>query len=114
MTGLLDAPVLEHALLPVRPGEQDAFEAAMAEAVPLVSSIPGFRGIRVSRGVEQPGTYLLLIGWDSVEAHEVGFRGSPQYAAVARAPAPLLRPVPGGRALRPGSGRTYSRVTSPE
>ena len=76
---LLDAPVLEHALLPVRDGEHAAFEAAMAAAVPLVSSIPGFRGIRVSRGVERPGTYLLLIGWDSVEAHEVGFRGSPQY-----------------------------------
>ena len=80
MTGLFDAPVIEHALLPVRPGEQEAFEAAMREAVPLVSSIPGFRGIRVARGVEQPGTYLLLIGWDSVESHEVGFRGSPQYA----------------------------------
>ena len=80
MTGLLDAPVIEHALLPVRAGDHEAFEAAMAEAVPLVSGMPGFRGIRVSRGVEQGGTYLLLIGWDSVEAHEVGFRGSPQYA----------------------------------
>jgi len=79
MTGLLDAPVLEQALLPVRAGEHAAFQAAMAEAVPLVSSVPGFRGISVSRGVERPGTYLLLIGWDSVEAHEVGFRGSPQY-----------------------------------
>jgi heme-degrading monooxygenase HmoA len=79
MSGPLDAPVLEHALLPVRPGDEDAFERALAEAVPLVASIPGFRGIRVSRGVERPGTYLLLIGWDSVEAHETGFRGSPQY-----------------------------------
>ena len=112
MTGLLDAPVLEHALLPVRAGQEDAFEAAMAEAVPLVASIPGFRGIHVSRGVERPGTYLLLIGWDSVEAHEVGFPRVAAVRAVARAPAPLLRPVPGGRALRPGSGRTYPRVTS--
>lgn len=79
MSPLLDAPVVEHALLPVRDGLQDAFEAALAEAVPLVASIPGFRGIHVSRGVEQPGTYLLLVGWDSVAAHEVGFRGSPQY-----------------------------------
>ena len=76
---LLDAPVLEQALLPVREGQEDAFEVAMSAAVPLVSSIPGFRGIRVSRGVERSGTYLLLIGWDSVEAHEVVFRGSPQY-----------------------------------
>jgi len=80
MTGPLDAPVLEHALLQVRPGHEDAFERAIAEAIPLVASTPGFRGIRVSRGVESPASYLLLIGWDSVEAHEVGFRGSPQYA----------------------------------
>ena len=48
--------------------------------MPLVASVPGFRGIRVSRGLERPATYLLLVGWDSVEAHEVGFRGSPPYA----------------------------------
>ena len=80
MTGPLDAPVVEHALLPVRPGEEPAFERAMAAALPLVAEVPGFRGLHLSRGVEQPSTYLLLVGWDSVEAHEVGFRGSPQYA----------------------------------
>ncbi|WP_421734088.1 antibiotic biosynthesis monooxygenase family protein [Cellulomonas sp.] len=80
MTAPLGAPVLEHALLPVRAGHEGSFERAMAEAVPLVAGIPGLRGIHVSRSVERPGTYLLLIGWDSVEAHETGFRGSPQYA----------------------------------
>ncbi|MEZ0447840.1 antibiotic biosynthesis monooxygenase family protein [Cellulomonas sp. ICMP 17802] len=80
MTGPLGAPVVEHALLPVRAGDEGAFERALAEATPLVAGIPGFRGIHVSRGIERPGTYLLLVGWDSVEAHEVGFRGSPQYA----------------------------------
>lgn len=79
MTDLLSAPVLEHALLPVRPGEHAAFEEALATALPLVESVPGFRGVHVSRSIESPGTYLLLIGWDSVEAHTVGFRGSPQY-----------------------------------
>jgi len=79
MTGPLDAPVLEHALLPVRAGQEGEFERAIAEATPLVASIPGFRGIHVSRSAESTSTYLLLIGWDSVEAHEVGFRASPQY-----------------------------------
>ena len=79
MTDLLSAPVVEHALLPVRPGEHDAFEKALAAALPLVESIPGFRGVHVSRSIESPDTYLLLIGWDSVESHTVGFRGSRQY-----------------------------------
>ncbi|NUU16109.1 antibiotic biosynthesis monooxygenase [Cellulomonas humilata] len=80
MTGPLGAPVLEHALLPVRAGQEESFELAVAEATPLQTGLPGFRGVHVSRCVERPGTYLLLIGWDSVEAHETGFRGSPQYA----------------------------------
>jgi len=106
MTGLLDAPVLEQAHLPVRAGEEAAFEAAMVEAVPLVSAMPGFCGIHVSRGVERPGTYLLLIGWDSVEAHEIGFRRSPQYSRWRELlhhfyePFPVVEhfvPVPGER-----------------
>ena len=80
MTDLLSAPVLEHALLPVRPGQSEAFEQALEQALPLVAEIAGFRGVHVSRSVENPDTYLLLMGWDTVEAHPVGFRGSPQYA----------------------------------
>ncbi|WP_028048616.1 antibiotic biosynthesis monooxygenase [Cellulomonas sp. URHD0024] len=80
MSDLLAAPVLEHALLPVRAGQHEAFERALEQALPLLAEIPGFRGVRVSRSVESPGSYLLLMGWESVEAHTVGFRGSPQYA----------------------------------
>jgi heme-degrading monooxygenase HmoA len=77
--GLLAAPVLEHATLQVRPGRAAAFEAAMREALPLVSAAPGFRGARVSRNLDRPDTYLLLVGWASVAAHEQGFRGSAPY-----------------------------------
>jgi len=79
MGDLLAAPVLEHALLPVRPGTSAAFEQAMAQALPIIRAVPGCHGARVSRCVERPETYLLLVGWDSVEAHEVGFRGSADY-----------------------------------
>ncbi|WP_426592259.1 antibiotic biosynthesis monooxygenase family protein [Cellulomonas sp. McL0617] len=81
MSDLLAAPVLEHALLPVRAGAREAFERALEQALPLVQAMPGCRGVRVSRNLERPGTYLLLIGWDSVEAHTVGFRESEQYVA---------------------------------
>jgi len=76
---LLTAPVLEHAPLRVRPGRTAAFEAAMREALPLIAAAPGFRGARVSRSVESPETYLLLVGWESVAAHEEGFRASTAY-----------------------------------
>ena len=80
MSDPLAAAVLEHAVLPVRPGQSEAFERALEQALPLVEGIPGCRGVHVSRSLESPDTYLLLIGWDSVEAHTVGFRGSAQYA----------------------------------
>ena len=71
--------ILEHALLPVREGEEADFEAVFAEAQAIIRSMPGFMSLRLQRGIESPGTYLLLVEWESVEHHEVGFRQSPEY-----------------------------------
>ena len=71
--------ILEHALLPVKAGEEAAFEAAFAEARPIIASMPGFISLRLERGIERPSTYLLLVEWQSVEHHEVGFRQSAEY-----------------------------------
>ena len=72
--------ILEHAILPVIPGREAAFEAAFAEAKVIISGMPGFIDLRLSRSIETPNAYLLLVHWESVEAHEQGFRGSPEYA----------------------------------
>ena len=71
--------ILEHAILPVVPGRERDFEAAFAEAKPIIASMPGFVDLTLSRSIETPNAYLLLVHWESVEAHEVGFRGSPGY-----------------------------------
>jgi heme-degrading monooxygenase HmoA len=71
--------ILEHALLPVRPGREPAFEAAFAEASSLIAAMPGFAGLTLSRCLERPGTYLLLVQWERLEDHTEGFRGSPEY-----------------------------------
>ena len=71
--------ITEHAELPVIAGREREFEAAFATAKSLIAASPGFEGLTLSRGVERPNVYLLLVRWDSVEAHEVGFRGSPAY-----------------------------------
>ncbi|WP_344685162.1 MULTISPECIES: antibiotic biosynthesis monooxygenase [Actinomycetes] len=34
--------ITEHAILPVSPGRESEFEAAFAQARPLISSMPGF------------------------------------------------------------------------
>ena len=72
--------VLEVAPLQIRPGQESAFEAAFAIAQGILSSMPGHRGHALKRCLERRSEYLLLVEWDSLEAHEQGFRGSPRYA----------------------------------
>jgi heme-degrading monooxygenase HmoA len=72
--------VLEVAVLDVRAGEEAAFEAAFREAQPLIAAARGYRRHELRRCVERAGRYLLLVWWDSLEAHTEGFRGSPAYA----------------------------------
>ncbi|HEU0180996.1 MAG TPA: antibiotic biosynthesis monooxygenase [Agromyces mariniharenae] len=71
--------ILEHAILPVVPGREADFEAAFAEAKPIIASMPGFVDLTLSRSIETRNAYLLLVHWQTVEAHEQGFRGSPEY-----------------------------------
>jgi heme-degrading monooxygenase HmoA len=71
--------ILEHAPLDVIPGREQDFEAAFAEAKAIISSMPGFRTLRLERCIERPNRYLLLAEWDSLEHHTEGFRGSPEY-----------------------------------
>jgi heme-degrading monooxygenase HmoA len=71
--------ITEHAELPVIPGREAEFEAAFTQAKKLIAASPGFGGLTLARGVERPNVYLLLVEWESVDAHQVGFRGSPAY-----------------------------------
>ena len=71
--------ILEHAPLDVIPGQEFAFEAAFGAAQAIISASPGFRSLRLSRGVERPNRYLLLVEWERLEDHTQGFRGSPEY-----------------------------------
>ena len=72
-------PVLEVALLDVRPGQEPSFEAAFRKAQAIIASMPGYRSHELQRCVENASRYVLLVRWDTLEAHTQGFRGSPQY-----------------------------------
>ena len=71
--------ILEAAALQVRPGQYEGFEAAFRQARAIISSMPGYRSHELQRCIEREGQYLLLVRWDSVAAHEEGFRKSAQY-----------------------------------
>jgi heme-degrading monooxygenase HmoA len=71
--------ITEHALLSVRPGLEEDFEAAFGKAKSIIGSMPGFQGLMLSRCIENPSTYLLLVEWARLEDHTEGFRGSAEY-----------------------------------
>jgi heme-degrading monooxygenase HmoA len=71
--------ITEHALLEVIAGQEDAFIEAMNKAKDLIAASPGFVSLRVERGVERTGCFLLLVEWERLEDHTEGFRGSAAY-----------------------------------
>ena len=73
-------PILELAILNVRPGEEAAFERAMREARPLIAATPGFLKLELRRSIENANRYLLLVTWEKLEDHTIGFRQSDRYA----------------------------------
>jgi heme-degrading monooxygenase HmoA len=66
--------ILEVAILDVRAGLENPFEAAFSEAKAIIVNTPGFAGLELQRCVERPNRYVLLVRWRSLEDHTVGFR----------------------------------------
>ena len=71
--------VLEAAVLNVIGGEERVFEQAMKTARPLIEMTPGFVSLDLHRCMETRGRYLLLVRWESLEDHTIGFRHSDRY-----------------------------------
>ena len=86
--------ILEVAMLSVRVGSEAAYEAAFARASSIISAMPGYVSHELQRCIEIPNRYLLLVHWDSVEAHTIGFRGSQEYEEWKRLLHHFYDPVP--------------------
>lgn len=71
--------ILEVATLDVRPGQEAAFEAAFRQASSIIAGMPGYVSHQLQRCLEHPNRYVLLVNWQALEDHTVGFRGSPGY-----------------------------------
>jgi heme-degrading monooxygenase HmoA len=71
--------ILEIAPLQVRAGHGAQFEAAFRQAQAIVASMPGCLSHELVRCLESEDHYVLLVRWRTLEDHQIGFRGSPQY-----------------------------------
>ncbi len=71
--------VLEVAVLNIKPGQIKDFEAAFSEAQKIISSMKGYISHGLKKCLENDHQYLLLVEWERLEDHTVGFRGSQEY-----------------------------------
>lgn len=66
-------------MLHVKPGLESDFEATFKKASTIISSIKGYLSHELHRCIEVKGKYLLLVRWETLESHTVGFRNSAEF-----------------------------------
>jgi len=71
--------ILEVATLDVKPNQEDEFEAAFSKAQLIISSMAGYNSHQLQKCVEDPSRYILLVNWETLEDHTIGFRESAEY-----------------------------------
>ena len=86
--------VLEVADIAVSPGREDEFVAAYRSVRDVLAATPGCRSVRMTRGIESPSRFVLLVEWESVAAHEENFRASERFATWRGAIGPFFAGPP--------------------
>jgi heme-degrading monooxygenase HmoA len=71
--------VLEVAILKIKSGQTKDFEAAFSKAKMIISSMSGYISHQLKKCLENDHQYILLVEWERLEDHTVGFRGSAEY-----------------------------------
>jgi heme-degrading monooxygenase HmoA len=70
---------LEIAILDIKPGLENDFEKSFLVAQKIISSITGYIFHELKKCVENKSRYVLLVNWETLEDHTLGFRGSKEY-----------------------------------
>ena len=71
--------ILEVATLNIKEGMSEAFENNFQKAQTIISSMDGYISHQLKKCVKQDDKYILLVNWETVEDHEIGFRQSGEY-----------------------------------
>jgi len=68
--------ILELAHISVSKGQEIAFQAALSQAKEVLKQADGYLSHEFKKCMEEESKYILLITWESLEAHTKGFRKS--------------------------------------
>jgi len=71
--------ILEAVILFVKPNQTEAFENTFRLASNIICTMNGYIEHELQKCMEVENKYLLLVKWEILEDHTVGFRSSPEY-----------------------------------
>lgn len=71
--------ILEVAILHIKEDQEIQFEHDFKIAGQYISSIKGYINHSLKKCMEEKNKYILLVNWESLEDHTIGFRTSKQY-----------------------------------
>lgn len=71
--------ILEAGYVFIKPGQEIEFEEKFKQATQYIAATKGYIRHQLQRCIEQENKYLLLVEWESVEAHMVNFRQSKNF-----------------------------------
>jgi heme-degrading monooxygenase HmoA len=71
--------ILEVAILDIKTGLTDEFEVAFKTASNIIMVMPGYISHELQHCLENRDRYILLVRWQKLEDHTIGFRRSPEY-----------------------------------
>ena len=71
--------ILETAVFTIHAGQAEQFLEAFARGRKFIEQSKGCHRLELRRGIEEPDTFVLVVWWQTLEDHTVGFRGSDRY-----------------------------------
>ncbi len=71
--------ILEVAILQIKKGSSKAYELAFSKAEKIIAAMDGYCSHELKKCIEEEDKYILLVNWESLDAHEIGFRKSEAY-----------------------------------
>lgn len=71
--------ILEVAVLQVKKRMNSEFEQNFEKASLIISSMKGYVNHQLKKCIEKENQYILLVNWETLEDHEIGFRKSEEY-----------------------------------
>jgi quinol monooxygenase YgiN len=78
----------------VAQSKEDDFERTFKSLLPILKKTDGPLDLKLLRGVDKEGAFLLLIEWQSVEHHTKVFTKTEAFATFSAAVAPFLTAPP--------------------